>query len=173
MPLVELFCCVLSANNQAKTFLRHENQCVWQSEGKRKERYTKASITESLVSDVPSFTSFYYNLSPLRLDPCLPGHNKRGTLVFAPGNSFIWSASMGSGLTVIIWVCTGCPAVGWACMEGVETKKKYCVVQLGCWRVWPGLSSVLLPHMPLLFEQILRVWDLCMHWFEAKLLCSL
>lgn len=23
MPLVELFCCVLSANNQAKTFLRH------------------------------------------------------------------------------------------------------------------------------------------------------
>jgi hypothetical protein len=58
---------------------------VWQEEQKRKERYTKASITESLVLDIPSFTSFWFNLFLVRLNPCLPGHNERGTRVFAPG----------------------------------------------------------------------------------------
>jgi hypothetical protein len=48
MPLVELSQSFSCADNQAKTFLRHKNLCIWQDKEKRRETYAKASITERL-----------------------------------------------------------------------------------------------------------------------------
>ncbi len=145
---------------------------VWQEEQKRKERYTKASITESLVLDIPSFRSFWYNLFPLRLDPCLPGHNERAheflhqELVHMACKHRVWSDSWTLGMHRL--------HSGWVSLygRGGDQEEVLCfAVQMLKNMAWSVFCSC--PSQTSLFEQILRVWDLSIHCFEAKLLPSL